>query len=347
MSYVIIVLIIIILIFIGYIINQSMFRSNCVSQNNKELQNSLKKLNTSRIRSLEDDSFRLRDYYIMSSFNSCCGGNFVNDCVDTKPLRLLVENGVRFLDFEIYSIDNVPVIAASDTDEYSYKSTINNVSFDRVIRTIRDLNGLSIDPLFLHFRIHTNNIATINEMYRIIEEHISSRLYRSSNVQNTENFGNTPMSELRGRIVIMCEKSNIILNSKLNMITNVYTGTNIYQLLRFFDVQNTPNEDQLIELNRLNTTIVIPDKNEFARNFNSDYIFETGCQFICMNYQYVNTNLINYVKRFNENRGSFIVKPEKLRYIEQPIDKPEKQKPEVGLSNVQTTEIPGGIIQIG
>lgn len=346
MSY-IIVIVIIILVFIGYIINQTMFRSNCVSQNNKALQNSLEKLKTSRIRSLEDDSFRLRDYYIMSSYNSCCGGNFVNDCVDTKPIHLLLENGVRFLDFEIYSIDNSPVVAASDTGEYSYKSTINNVSFDRVIRTIRDFNGLSMDPLFLHFRIHTNNTATVNEMHRIIEEYISSRLYRKSNVQNTENFGNTRMSELRGRIIIMCERNNIISSSKMNMITNIYTGTNIYQLLRFFDVQNTPNEDQLIELNRLNETIVIPDKNEFARNFKSDIAFDTGCQFICMNYQYVNTNLMNYVKRFNENRGSFIVKPEKLRYIEQPIEKPEEQKPEVGLSNVQTTEIPGGIIQIG
>lgn len=346
MSYVIF-FVIIILVFIGYIINQTMFRSNCVSQNNKALQYSLEKLKTSRIRSLEDDSFRLRDYYIMSSFNSCCGGNFVNDCVDTKPIRLLVENGVRFLDFEVYSIDNIPVVAASDTGEYSYKSTINNVSFDRVIRTVRDLNGLSIDPLFLHFRIHTNNMATINEMHRIIEEYISSRLYRKSTVQNTENLGNIRMSELRGRIVIMCERNNIISSSKMNMITNAYTGTNIYQLLRFFDVQNTPNDDQLIELNRLNTTIVIPDKNEFARNFNSDHAFDSGCQFICMNYQYVNTNLMNYVKRFNENRGAFIVKPEKLRYIDQPIKKPEAQKVEVGLSNVQTTEIPGGVIQIG
>ena len=32
---------------------------------------------------------------------------------------------------------------------------------------------------------------------------------------------------------------------------------------------------------------------------------------------------------------------------EKPIEKPQEQKPEVGLSNVQTTEIPGGMIQIG
>lgn len=347
MNFSIIIIVVIIILFIGYIIKQITFRNNCVSINNKALQNSLDKLSTSRIRSLQDDSFRLRDYYVMSSFNSCCGGNFVNDCVDTKPIRLLVENGVRFLDFEIYSIDNTPVVAASDTGNYTYKSTNNSVSFDRVMRTIRDLTGLSIDPLFLHFRIHTNNTTVINEIHRIIEQHISNRLYRTSTVQNTENFGNTRMSELRNRIIIMCEKNNTIPSSKMHMITNVYTGNNIYQLLRFFDVQNTPSEDQLIELNRLNTTIVIPDKNEFARNFNSDLAFDTGCQFICMNYQYVNTNLMNYVKRFNENRGSFIVKPEKLRYIEQPIEKPQEQKPEVGLSNVQTTEIPGGMIQIG
>ena len=32
----------------------------------------------------------LRDYYIMSSYNSCCGGNFTNSYVDYEPLKMVI-----------------------------------------------------------------------------------------------------------------------------------------------------------------------------------------------------------------------------------------------------------------
>ena len=46
----------------------------------------------------------LRDYYIKSAYNSCSGGNYKNDYVDTCILKSLLKQGVRALDFEIFSV---------------------------------------------------------------------------------------------------------------------------------------------------------------------------------------------------------------------------------------------------
>ena len=45
----------------------------------------------------------LRDYYVASSYNSCCGGNVEKDFVDMIPLRTVIKQGARLLDFEIYN----------------------------------------------------------------------------------------------------------------------------------------------------------------------------------------------------------------------------------------------------
>ena len=35
----------------------------------------------------------VRDYYIMSSYNSCCGGDFSNSYVDYEPLKMVIRPG--------------------------------------------------------------------------------------------------------------------------------------------------------------------------------------------------------------------------------------------------------------
>ena len=42
----------------------------------------------------------LRDYYIKSSYNSCCGGSVEKDFVDMVPLTETIKQGARLLDFE-------------------------------------------------------------------------------------------------------------------------------------------------------------------------------------------------------------------------------------------------------
>jgi hypothetical protein len=78
------------------------------------------------------------DYYIKSAYNACSGGNYKNGYVDTCTLKDLLKQGVRGLDFEIYSIDDEPVVATSTSDNCWVKETFNSVPFGDVLNIIRD-----------------------------------------------------------------------------------------------------------------------------------------------------------------------------------------------------------------
>ena len=82
----------------------------------------------------------LRDYYVASSYNSCCGGNVVNDFVDMAPLSTVIKQGARLLDFEIYSVDGSPVVAAGSgpntNGKYCIKGTYNSIPFKKTMKYI-------------------------------------------------------------------------------------------------------------------------------------------------------------------------------------------------------------------
>ena len=86
---------------------------------------------------------KLRDYYVMASYNSCCGGNVEKDFVDMIPLNTVMKQGARWLDFEIYSVKGEPVVAAgpepSPDGKYCLKGTYNSLPVSNVLQQVRML----------------------------------------------------------------------------------------------------------------------------------------------------------------------------------------------------------------
>ena len=80
----------------------------------------------------------LFDYYIKTAYNACSGGSYKNDFVDICNLKAVIKQGVRCLDFEIYSVNDQPVVATSTSDDYFVKETFNTVSFGDIINTINN-----------------------------------------------------------------------------------------------------------------------------------------------------------------------------------------------------------------
>jgi hypothetical protein len=68
-----------------------------------------------------DCSGNLYDYYIKTAFNACSGGSYKNDYVDVCVLKSILKQGVRCLDFEIFNINNNPVVSTSTTNSYFVK----------------------------------------------------------------------------------------------------------------------------------------------------------------------------------------------------------------------------------
>ena len=79
---------------------------------------------------------RLRDYYIKTAYNCCAGGNLKNDFVNLCALKNCIKQGARCLDFEIYSVDNLPVIATSSISDFSVKESYNSVPFAQAMEVI-------------------------------------------------------------------------------------------------------------------------------------------------------------------------------------------------------------------
>ena len=68
--------------------------------------------------------------------------------------------------------------------------------------------------------------------------------------------------------------------------------------------------EQVIKYNKNALTIVTPNVYDFfTRNYDSQYQFNAGCQFICMNYQ-KRENISEYISRFKNS--SFVLKPKNL-----------------------------------
>lgn len=107
-------------------------------------------------------NYKLKDFYIKTAYNACCSGRFKNDYVDLCALKNCAKHGVRALDFQIYSVEGEPIVAASSVNSSLFKETFNYLTLEKVITEVKkqflsggkeDYHELKNDPLFLFFRI--------------------------------------------------------------------------------------------------------------------------------------------------------------------------------------------------
>jgi hypothetical protein len=317
------------------------------SKNNTAMKTQLDKIKTTITNINTNDAqfkYNLRDYYIMSSYNSCSNGDFNNGFVDYEALKEVIKKGARVLDFEVYSVDNQTVIAASDNDNYYQKGTYNSIPFSKTMDIINSYAFSAStcpnfnDPLFLHFRIKSEQPHVFDDMTKVLTSVFKQR--RLGNKYNYEfggeNIGTEPLSNFLGKVIIMCDRSNkVFMKTKLDEIVNVTSGSHFLQSYRNYNVEYTHNYQDLINNNKKNMGISLPDYNTDTTNMNANIHIKYGIQMICMKFQNIDNNLVYYLDTFNKNGHSFILKPEELRYIQKVIPLPKPQ--DKGLSFAEKT----------
>jgi hypothetical protein len=99
--------------------------------------------------------------------------------------------------------------------------------------------------------------------------------------------------------------------------------------LHYYDIKYTPDLNELINFNKQNMTIGMPDKGANPENPSSVVMRETGCQLLGMRYQYIDVNIEENDIFFDENGYAFVLKPEPLRYVPVTIPLPPPQNPEL------------------
>lgn len=252
--------------------------------------------------------------YIKTAYNCCCKGKFKNDYVDIQKgktddfcaLKNCAMNGVRALDFTVYSMNKKPVISASTTAEINYKELYNNVDFDLTMKQVYRFflfernSSLIKDPLFLIFRIQSD----IPELYDSVATSLTQTFGVGSQYGNLiymkELNNMTTLNEIKNtRVVIMVQPYDLekLEKSSLNNITSYKLNPDGYTrpcINRF--------SDKLTNLSTENINILYPDlKRKQSSNFDPSKFFIENITFIAMNFQTNDVNLKKYNAKFKDS----------------------------------------------
>jgi hypothetical protein len=283
-------------------------------------------------------NYLFRDYYIKTAYNCCSGGSYKNDFVEICVLKNLLKQGVRGLDFEIYSIDDNPVVATSTVENYHIKETYNYIDFMDIMNLIRDYafatatSPNSGDPIIIHLRIKSTNQNMYKNFAKLLEKFDSLLLGKDYSYENHgRNLGEVKLLDFAGKIVIIVDRSNIsfLECQEFYEYVNMTSNSIFMRALHYYDIAYSPDMNELIEYNKRCMTIGMPDKGTSPDNPSGIVLRETGTQMLGMRYQLFDTNLEESDMFFDFAGYAFVLKPEKLRYVPVTIDAPPPQNPEV------------------
>jgi hypothetical protein len=283
------------------------------------------------IRSINPDNpiygYKLRDYYIKSAYNCCSAGIFKNDFVNLCALKSCIKQGARCLDFEIYSVNNEPVIAISSKVNFNEKGSYNSIPFSAAMTVISTyaFSGSTApnanDPLILHFRIMSNISAIHDQMATILYNTLQDRMlgkkfsFENGGTHGALNLGGYQLSLLMGKVVIMVDKSNPLFTStRLYEYVNIASNAPFVRSLRYSDVKYSPDTTELTSYNKQNMSIVLPDVTSQNDNFSPSLAMAYGCQMIALSFQNFDSNMEYYTKMFDDAGSAFILKDDKYRY---------------------------------
>ena len=275
--------------------------------------------------------YLLRDYYIKTAYNCCAGGSIKADYVGLCALEACIKQGVRCLDFQIYSINNMPAVAVSSVDKYAIKESYNSIPTNDVFNTIINtaFSNTSCpnpnDPLILHLRILSQNIKIYEILAKQISEILQSKILgvEYSFEFGGQNLGALPIKTFLGKIIIIADASNpLYQRTKLDEYINIGSSAPFMKKLRYQDVLflEDPN---LTAYNKQFMSIVLPDLIPNYTNPNFNDTRDYGCQMVAMSFQKIDSNLAYYNNFFESNHSAFVLKPTNLRYVPVTVDIPD------------------------
>jgi hypothetical protein len=278
----------------------------------------------------------LREYCIKASYNTAQTGNYLN----LDMITYVLSRGVRFLDFEIVSIDKEPYVAYTSDSEYKNIDSSNKIKFYDVINIIANNAFMAPspnpgDPLFVNLRIKTNNTELFQKIAMMIDMNLKPRLY------NKQISGDTLLSEILGKIIFIIDKKTApeymnypICESskqcyKLNKYMNMESGGDnlrIYSYGRITNQSITPPivHDDGLTTDIVNYKMVIPDAGLSMKilgilrnpNFNT-LVSDYGVQIVCYRFYENDTNLMNYEKAFRTNKSAIVPISKMIKYLEE------------------------------
>jgi hypothetical protein len=271
----------------------------------------------------------LRDYCIKASSNSAFSGGFMN----LDMIKYVIGRGCRFLDFEVYIKDAIPVVAYSSAIIYdpSYNSF---TSYDLPVSLVGCLNTCMAnafsalapnkdDPLFIQLRIKTNINDAFGSIAKIVDSTLKPKLYKG-NVEPT-----THLADLMGKVILVIDRTstpgyknypNCVEGDKtcynLKDYVNMESGS---EHLRIYTENTLSNQmtnppDPGVYLMRIvtpNPPLLFGRSNPDALRLVANY----GAQIVAPDFYVNDSKLTDYEKLFKTYKSAFVSIKTALEYI--------------------------------
>jgi hypothetical protein len=276
----------------------------------------------------------LREFIVKSSYNSAISGTFANQ----EMIRILLQRGVRLLDFEIYTDTNIEYVSYSKDNEFTMNTANEPSERLSLASALETVNAYSFimpspspnDPLFLSLRVK-NKLSDQKDVYTriadILKTTFPNRLYQDSRGKAIDVNGSTPFKDIMGKIIVIFDTEGKISNyqeycadttntnacSKIypfvNIPANIATGLPIYN---YNQITTTYHARVLQQGNGFGTTIntfvmVAPPVDDIIQIPPPKEVINSSFpQFILYKFYIQNANLAEYEDIFNQANSSFV-----------------------------------------
>ena len=213
-----------------------------------------------------DDSqskFKLRDYYIKAAYNAFNPDKFKNSNVSMDALLYVIARGCRFIDFEVFSVENQPVIASSSVNSFNYKETYNHIPVADAFEVLGSyvFSGSKCpnpgDPFIIHMRIMSQNITMYDNLAKIIAG--SKTLARNllgpkyGREYQSKDLGNENLSEFKGKVILMVDGTNpVYRKTNLFELVNMSSKSLFLSKYTYFGVRNIGDPQAFKDANKKN-----------------------------------------------------------------------------------------------
>ncbi|NBR60523.1 phosphatidylinositol-specific phospholipase C domain-containing protein [bacterium] len=275
------------------------------------------------------NEFTLCDYYMAASGSSILPKNTVYTYVTTESLSKVVRGGARLVELFVYSVNKIPVVGLANK-KTGKMTTYNTVKLEdccvMLANTIFSADATIgyKNPFVLSLVFQTNDNAFLNQCAEVLKTTLRKFMLDSSYSYQRKNLALEPICDLMGKLIIVSGEN--IKGNGMDELVNMSWSSSNMRRLTYSQASQTYDIDELIEYNKRNITLVVPDLDTTTfENKNPEICYSYGCQWVAMAYGSLDNAMEVYTGKFLES--SFAVKPEILRYKPLTYEKPKPQDP--------------------
>jgi hypothetical protein len=259
--------------------------------------------------------YTLADYYAASSSYSVFPGSEIYDYVSDQILPMVIKAGARLVELDIYADENDKPVVGLKNQKLGTDYAYNTVSFEAccvsiVNNAFNSINSpASSDPFILSLVFNTNKTTVINAAAEILKTTLRSRMLDVEYTYQKKNLAIEPICNFQNKVIIV--SGDAIKGTLMDELVNLSWNTSHLRRLTYTQASQPHDAEELINFNRKNITMVVPDLGADLVNSNPQILFTYGCQWIMMNYGSIDSMMELYTSEFQEN--SLVLKPDSLR----------------------------------